>query len=197
MIIGAPDVNAICWVYPETHFDYWKLRQSERSLTCHSASMGSAFRGALVEPGSLGFMPKTFRLQLYSSPDSSDGSLDHSLSLQQRLLDCLLPLLCVSLLFKGRSAHPAFTHLCPVKYRGPSAQRSCTCGFPVSPQLGRPTLVRDRHTASTTLRAHSRPRQVDCFEPAPDLSQRKEIAVSSYPYNNCFLFANADNSGAK
>ena len=48
--------------------------------TCHSASMGSELRGALVEPGSLGFMPNTFRLQPWSWSASSDDSPGHTLA---------------------------------------------------------------------------------------------------------------------
>ena len=51
------------------------LRVGAKSLwdcTCHSVSIESVCRGAFVDPGSFGFMPNTFRLQLYSSPGSSE-----------------------------------------------------------------------------------------------------------------------------
>ncbi len=53
--------------------------------------MGSRLLGAFVDPGSLGFMPNTFFLQLsYSLPDPSPDSLDHTPAEHFRLAALLL-----------------------------------------------------------------------------------------------------------
>ena len=66
------------------------------NCTCHSVSRASVFPGLFVDPGSFGFMPKTLRLQLYSSPDSPGPSPGQAALQHLIFLACLLVLLILA-----------------------------------------------------------------------------------------------------